>query len=203
MSIADTATALVTVFLAELPDKTMVATIMLVARYRHPFAVWIGTTAAFALHVTVAVVAGNLLSRVPERAVDGIVLLLFTGGAVAMGLAARRSAGGDGLDAGTDAGEPPARVPLLRVLVGSFAFVALAEWGDLTQITTAGLAARSNSAVSTWIGALSALAAVAGIAAVLGRRLIERLPLRRIQFVAAVVFAALAGWTLLELVAAG
>ena len=52
--------ALVTVFLAELPDKTMFATVVLVARYHRPWSVWLGAGTAFALHVIVAVAAGRL-----------------------------------------------------------------------------------------------------------------------------------------------
>ena len=39
---ATIATAFATVFVAELPDKTMLATIVLSARFRRPLAVWIG-----------------------------------------------------------------------------------------------------------------------------------------------------------------
>lgn len=196
MPVVETTSAFAAVFVAELPDKTMVATIVLVARYRHAVAVWLGATAAFAVHVTVAVTAGSLVGRLPERIVGVAVFLLFAGGAVAMLIAARRA---DGLDQlarlETDSASRPNR-HALRAVAGSFAFVALAEWGDLTQIATAGLAARSDSRLSIWLGAIAALATVAAIAARLGRQLVGRVPVRQIQLVAAGVFAALALWTL-------
>lgn len=200
MSLADTASAFATVFVAELPDKTMVATIVLVARYRHAVAVWLGATAAFALHVTVAVVAGSAVGRLPDRVVGLAVFLLFTGGAIAMLIAARRANGLDQLDALDQDQEARSNRSVLRAVGGSFAFVALAEWGDLTQIATAGLAARSDSPISIWFGALVALATVAAIAASLGRQLVARIPVQRIQYVAAGVFAALAVWSLVEVI---
>ncbi|MEO1059932.1 MAG: TMEM165/GDT1 family protein [Actinomycetota bacterium] len=194
MSLGAAATAFVTVFLAELPDKTMVATIVLVARFRRPGLVWAGATAAFSVHVTVAVVAGSAIGRLPDRVVGVAVFLLFSAGAVAMALAARRPVDVD--DAEAEASPASAR----RVLTGSFAFIALAEWGDLTQLATAGLAARSDAAASVWVGAIIALATVAAIAALTGRQLVRRVPIGRINLVAAVVFASLAVWTLIDVV---
>jgi putative Ca2+/H+ antiporter (TMEM165/GDT1 family) len=70
--------AFVTVFPAELPDKTMVATIILVTRYRHPLGVWLGAAAAFLVHVVVAVAAGSAIALLPERVVGGVVTVLFS-----------------------------------------------------------------------------------------------------------------------------
>jgi putative Ca2+/H+ antiporter (TMEM165/GDT1 family) len=78
--------------------------------------------------------------------------------------------------------------------------ILLAEWGDLTQLATASLAAKSGDPVSTGAGALLALAAVAAIAVAFGRQLVARFPLHKINYVGAAVFAALAVWTLGELV---
>ncbi len=48
------------IFVAELPDKTMIATLIMGSRYR-PVLVWVGTTAAFGIHAAIAVAAGQLL----------------------------------------------------------------------------------------------------------------------------------------------
>ena len=72
------------VFPAELPDKTMVATIVLVTRFRRPVAVWVGAAAAFAAHVVVAVAAGGLLSLLPDTVVTIITAALFSAGAVVL-----------------------------------------------------------------------------------------------------------------------
>ena len=63
MSIKDLFQAFATVFPAELPDKTMIATIVLVTRYWRPGWVWLGAVGAFTVHVVVAVAAGSAISR--------------------------------------------------------------------------------------------------------------------------------------------
>jgi Ca2+/H+ antiporter, TMEM165/GDT1 family len=189
--------ALVTVFLAELPDKTMVATIVLVARYRRPLWVWVGAMAAFTAHVVVAVAAGSALALLPEVVVQSVVAALFTGGAVLLFRAGRRAEADAELD---EADATPVAGPSVRATVlGSFGLIVLAEWGDLTQLATASLAASSGEPVSTAVGAWLGLAAVAGVAATFGRQLVARVPIHRVNFGGAAVFAALALWTVVDL----
>jgi putative Ca2+/H+ antiporter (TMEM165/GDT1 family) len=194
-SLSSAVRAFVTVFPAELPDKTMVATIVLVTRYRRPLPVWSGATAAFAIHVTVAVAAGKLLSLLPGTVVSIAVALMFTVGAVLLLRAARQGE--------EEGAEGVAVVPATAwgAAIGSFGLILLAEWGDLTQLATASLAARSGDPVATGIGALAALSSVAAIACVFGTKLVERFALSKINYVGAAVFAALAAWTIIELIA--
>lgn len=185
--------AFATVFPAELPDKTMVATIVLVTRYRRPGWVWVGAVLAFTVHVVVAVTAGSLIALLPDTIVKIVVATLFAVGAVLLFREARK-----GDDETIDA-EAEVGATVRATVVGSFGLIVLAEWGDLTQLATASLAAKSGSPVGTGIGALLALAAVAGIAATFGRQLVARVPLHRINYIGAAVFAALAVWTVIEL----
>jgi putative Ca2+/H+ antiporter (TMEM165/GDT1 family) len=194
MSIDSAVRAFATVFPAELPDKTMVATVILVTRYRRPLPVWTGAVAAFAIHVVVAVAAGKAISLLPAVPVGIAVALMFTVGAVVLFRSARKAPE-------SDSGLPVEEETTGHgALVGSFGLILLAEWGDLTQLATASLAAHSGDAVGTGVGALAALAAVAAIAVAFGRKLVARFPLSRINYVGAVVFAALAVWTLVELI---
>ena len=171
----------------------MIATVVLVARFRRPLWVWSGAVAAFTIHVTVAVAAGSAIGLLPDAVVGSVVAAMFATGAIVLFRSAR--AGGEAAD---DA-EPVVEATPRAALIGSFALVALAEWGDLTQLATAGLAARSDAPVSIWLGALAALASVAAIAAVFGRQIVARVPIHRINYVASAIFAGLAIWTLLEL----
>ena len=74
-----------TVFLlvlpAELPDKTMVATLLLTTRYR-PWPVLAGSAVAFAVQCVIAVAAGSVLTLLPDRAVAAAAALLFGIGSV-------------------------------------------------------------------------------------------------------------------------
>ncbi len=195
MSIRYLLQAFVIVFPAELPDKTMIATIILVTRFRRPGWVWVGATAAFAVHVVAAVAAGGAIGLLPDRLVKVVVAVLFTIGAVLLLRAARSHEVDEELE-----GEGRVLHATVRAtILGSFGLIVLAEWGDLTQLATASLAAKSGSPVSTGVGAILALAAVAAIAAASGRRLVDRVPIHKINYVGAAVFAALATWTIVEL----
>jgi putative Ca2+/H+ antiporter (TMEM165/GDT1 family) len=71
------ATASVAFFLAELGDKTMLATITLATTYA-PLAVWIGSTVGMVAADGLAIVVGRLLgTRLPERAVKIGAAVLF------------------------------------------------------------------------------------------------------------------------------
>lgn len=193
MSISNILRAFVTVFPAELPDKTMVATIVLVTRYRRPLWVWVGAVAAFTVHVTVAVLAGGLLSLLPDTVVSIAVATMFAIGAVVLFRHARSA--DDGIEA--DAASAPATAR--AAVAGSFGLIVLAEWGDLTQLATASLAAATGDPLSIAIGALLALVSVAAIAATFGQQLVKRVPIHKVNYVGAAVFAALAVWTIVEM----
>ncbi|MCU1496370.1 MAG: hypothetical protein JWM47_323, partial [Acidimicrobiales bacterium] len=194
MSITSLLQAFATVFPAELPDKSMFATIVLVTRYRRPGWVWLGAVGAFAIHVVVAVAAGSAIGLLPDTVVQVAVTVLFAVGAIGL-FRAGRSAEDDDAN-----GEAVAHPTPWSALTGSFGLIALAEWGDLTQLATASLAAKSGEPVSTGIGAWLALASVAAIAVTFGRQLVARVPIHKVNYVGAAVFAALAAWTLVELV---
>jgi putative Ca2+/H+ antiporter (TMEM165/GDT1 family) len=69
------------IFLGELPDKTMFASLVTATRGR-PFAAWLGATAALAAYVVIATNVGVLLLDIlPHRAVELAVALTFFAGA--------------------------------------------------------------------------------------------------------------------------
>lgn len=193
MFISDLLRAFGTVFPAELPDKTMIATVVLVARYRRPLWVWLGAVGAFTIHVTVAVVAGSAVGLLPDAVVGIVVAAMFATGSVLLLRAARANSAAIGSE------QPIVDASPRAALFGSFGLVAVAEWGDLTQLATAGLAARSDAPFAVWLGALAALASVAAIAATFGRQIVARVPIHRINYAASAVFAGLAVWTIVDL----
>jgi len=82
----------------ELPDKTLVATMLLAARYR-PLPVFVGVCCAFAVQCVIAVAFGGLLTLLPPRVVAAVVTLLFAGGAAVLlreGFGPHRAAAPDG-----------------------------------------------------------------------------------------------------------
>ncbi len=190
-SFSITAIAFGVVFLAELPDKTALAGLMLGTRYRASY-VFAGVAAAFAVHVALAIAAGSVLTLLPHRLVQAVVGVLFLAGA-AMLLWKK--------DDGEEEVKPPADQSFWKVSGAGFMLILVAEFGDLTQIMTANLAARYDNPVSVGIGAVLALWAVAGIGILGGRTLMKYVPLRLITKIAAAVMAALAVFSLYEAIA--
>lgn len=193
MEIGATLTAFATIFVAELPDKTMFASIVLSARYRRPLAVWIGAATALTLQMVIAVTAGRLLDLLPERAVRAGVAVVFAVGAV---LLWRSAAEVDeevaGVEEEIEHGSPSVPpIPWWRVSATACGVVFLAEWGDLTQLAAASLAARGD-AVAVFAGATAAMLTVAAIGAAAGQALLRVLPERMLRRLAAVIFAVLA-----------
>ncbi|EIV94279.1 TMEM165/GDT1 family protein [Frankia sp. QA3] len=193
------------IFLAELPDKTMVASLVLGSRFR-PLHVWAGVALAFVVHVTVAVAAGSAFSLLPHRIVDAITAVLFITGAVLVLREGRENENEDDPDRADAAAEasasppPVAATTFWRVAATSFGVVFVAELGDLTQISTANLAARFDAPVAVWTGAVLALWTVAGLAIAGGRGLLRLMPIAVITRIAAGAFTVLAVVSAIEAV---
>ncbi|AZM89004.1 MULTISPECIES: TMEM165/GDT1 family protein [Streptomyces] len=179
------------VFLAELPDKTALAGLMLGTRYRASY-VFAGVAAAFAVHVALAIAAGSVLTLLPHRLVQAVVGVLFLAGAAMLLLKKNDE---------DEEVKPPADQSFWKVSGAGFMLILVAEFGDLTQIMTANLAARYDNPLSVGLGAVLALWAVAGIGILGGRTLMKYVPLRLITKVAAAVMAALAAFSLYEAIA--
>lgn len=186
-TLAAAAIAFGVVFLVELPDKTLVATLVLSTRYR-PRPVLLGVSAAFAVQCLIAVTAGGLLHLLPRRAVEGAVAALFAVGAAIL----IRESRSDPDEMDFDEHAARQALPFRRVVLTSFGVIFAAEWGDASQLATAALAARLNSPVAVGLGAWVALSGVATIAVLAGRLVVKRIPVRRVHQVAGVFFAAFA-----------
>ncbi|MEV8432054.1 TMEM165/GDT1 family protein [Streptomyces sp. HUAS 31] len=191
--ISFTVTAVVfgVVFLAELPDKTALAGLVLGTRYRASY-VFAGVAAAFAVHVALAVAAGSVLTLLPQQILHALTGVLFLGGAAVLLMKKDE-----------DEGEvrKPENQSFWKVSGAGFMLILVAEFGDLTQIMTANLAARYDDPLSVGIGAVLALWAVAGIGIVGGKALMKRVPLKLITKVAALVMLTLGVWSLYEAIA--
>jgi Ca2+/H+ antiporter, TMEM165/GDT1 family len=186
MSLTAAVTTFVTVLPAELPDKTVLACLIMSSRYRPGF-VYAGAAAAFATQVALAVAAGGALSLLPHRWVQGAAAVAFLIGAV---LLWRQRQETDDTD--DEAGRDGARDGFWPVATTSFAVVFLAEFGDLTQFLTVSLAARFRDPLSVGAGAVLALWVAAGAAVLVGWRLLKFVPVTWLTKGAAMIMLALA-----------
>lgn len=194
-------TTFVVIFPAELPDKTLVATLVLSARYR-PRPVWIGVAAAFFVQCTVAVAFGGLLTLLPRTPVLLVVAALFGFGSWLMFRGAGR-ASEDVAEEEREVGAVADARGSRRVVLTSFLVLFAAEWGDLSQLVTAGLVARYSSPLSVFVGSWVALCVVAGLAVVVGNQLAQRMPFALIRRLAGSLFGILALVTLVEAARSG
>lgn len=169
-----------TVFLAELPDKTMVASLVLTTRFRRPGAVWVGVSSAFVMHVVLAVTIGSLLRKLPETPVKLAVAALFLFGGTMLLLSKH--------DDEEEGGESNGDRSFRKVALTAASVVGLAEFGDLTQLATAGIATRYSAPIAVALGAWCALASVAALAVTAGSWIVQHVPLRIVQRVAGVAF---------------
>jgi putative Ca2+/H+ antiporter (TMEM165/GDT1 family) len=173
------------IFVGELPDKTMFASLILATKGK-PRQVWLGAAGAFAVHVVIATTIGVAIFAVlPKRAVDGVVAALFLAGAV---YAWREGTRDETELASTEASRHGA-------VITAFIVIFIAEWGDLTQILTANLAARYHSPLSVGVGCLLALWAVAAVAVASGQTLLRIVKVSTIRKITAAVLVGLAAYT--------
>jgi Ca2+/H+ antiporter, TMEM165/GDT1 family len=173
------------IFIGELPDKTMMASLVMATRGK-PFFVWLGAAAAFLVHVVIATTIGVALFRVlPSRVLDALVAVMFVVGGVYA------------LKEGTpdEDGLIDREIASHAVVTTAFLVIFVAEWGDLTQILTANLGAHYHSGLSVAVGAVTALWAVAALAVLGGRGLLRYVNVSTVRKITAgvlFVFAAVA-----------
>jgi putative Ca2+/H+ antiporter (TMEM165/GDT1 family) len=170
----------------------MFASLVLATRYR-PAWVWSGAAAAFAVQMAIAVTAGRLLTLLPHRLVLALTAGLFLAGSAYLWAASFRTGHPDGADATRQGGRAPS---FLRVAGMSFGLVFLAEWGDITQLSTASLAARYDPLL-VFAGATLGLWAAATVAVSIGAKSLDLIPMAWVRRITAAIMLALGVYTAL------
>ena len=182
------ASAFGVVFVAELGDKTQLLALGYGARHGMR-TVAIGLTLGYAVAGAVAALVGGLLgATLPERPIGlaaGALFLVFA-------VVAWRDlddGGGDSHNDDDDEDGRPERQVSTRSVIASIALtIAVAEFGDKTQLATAALAAQANP-FATWVGATVGAASAGMLGAVAGSRIGQRVEPRTIKMASAVLFA--------------
>lgn len=166
------------IFISELPDKSLFASLILGIKYKKSY-VFLGAAAAFLVHVTIAVTAGQALTLLPHRLLEVIISTLFFAGAAIVFF------GKHGIES-----EPEPRkvaktesetTQFWKIFGTSFGVVFIGEWGDITQIATANYTAHYHDPLSVAIGATLALWAATALAIIVGSKLIKIVPAKLFQ----------------------
>jgi Ca2+/H+ antiporter, TMEM165/GDT1 family len=199
VNLAVAATVFGLVALAELPDKTMIANIVMGSRGR-PLPVWAGSTCAFALHVALAVAAGRFLTLLPHRVLETIIAVGFGLGALYLLFVPDKTERHKGEAEAGGEGTVTAETPPWRVAAAAFGVIAIGEFGDLTQLLLVNLEARYRSPASVFAGGFLALAAVSAVGAFSGRALLRVLPLSVIRRVGGVALLGFCAYSISTLV---
>ncbi len=180
------------IFLAELPDKTALATLLLASK-GGKFPVFSGVAVAFLIQCLIAVGVGSWvgkLSPIWVKAATGVLFLVF---AV---MSFRKISGEESEEASSPNG---VGAGFTTQASKAFVVVFLAEWGDLTQLSTASLAARNpDGLMAVFSASLLALWSVTAIAVVLGQRLGQWVSPKRLLAGSATLFGLMGAWFLIE-----
>lgn len=173
------------IFLAELPDKTAFATLLLATKGR-PTGVFLGVAAAFLAQCMVAVTFGHLIGLFPERWVHLGAGLVFLGFAAHTWFFQEEEE--EALEHQTE--ESPIGPRFLQVVWRSFLVIFIAEWGDLTQLATASFSARYTQHQPTvFFASVAALWSVTAIAVAVGHRLKALVKPKVMKIIGTAVFA--------------
>ena len=170
----------VLIFISELPDKTAFASVLMATRNR-PLPVFIGAAAAFVIQSAVAVTFGSILTLLPAKWVHiGAALMFFV-------LAFSMWRRGEESDEKVDDAKPTGS-KFFATVVSAFVLIFIAEWGDLTQLATAALAAKYAAPFTIFISATLALWMVTAIGVVIGHGAKHTIRPKLLQRIAAVAF---------------
>ena len=153
------------IFLAELPDKTAFATLMLAGEGRLP-ALFFGAATAFLIHVLAAVWIGEMFGQLPVTWIRIGTAILFLAFAA---MTLRRARSPDSKE--SDSMEKPKTFSFAAAFAKTFLVIFIAEAGDLTQLATASLTAKYHDKISILAGSVTALWSVTLIALLLGKKL--------------------------------
>lgn len=170
--------------LAEIGDKTQILSLMLAARFRRP----------------VPIIFGILLATIANHAVAGLAGTYF--GDLLSGPWLRWILGLSFLSVAVWALFPDKYESNDKAIGRAGAFMStlvaffLAEIGDKTQIATVGLAARFEQFYPVVMGTTLGMMLANIPAVLLGRRMADKLPVKAIRIVAALVFAVIGVLTL-------
>jgi putative Ca2+/H+ antiporter (TMEM165/GDT1 family) len=174
------------VALAEIGDKTQLLALVLAARFRKTWPIVLGILCATVVNHGLAGAVGALAARLIDAGILRWVLGLSFLAMAAWVLVPDRL---DGEEAGAATHH--------GVFVTTFVSFFLAEMGDKTQIATVALAAQYGTPLLVVAGTTLGMLIADVPAVFVGGRLGEKLPVKAIRIIAALLFAVLGAVALL------
>jgi putative Ca2+/H+ antiporter (TMEM165/GDT1 family) len=192
------------IFVAELPDKTAFAILLLATRSK-PLAVFLGVALAFVVQSAVAITLGSVVGLLPEKWVHLCAGLMFFAFAWHSWFH-RDEEEDEEAEMAADADEHTLAARQLsrqkifwRTFAKAFTVIFIAEWGDITQLATATFAAKyHHDLLTVFLAAVLALWAVTALAVVLGHRLKHLVHMDLLKKLGTLVFIMAGGYFLYQ-----
>ncbi len=178
-------------FLAELPDKSMISSIIMGSRL-DPIRVFIGAAAAFLIQMIISVTVGGLVARAPRKPLDLVIGLLFLAGAglIIKDMKTRAAEKEEALAKGTS------KMGFVPQIFLAFVVTFAGEFGDLTQIVTANLAAKTADPISVGIGSFLGVITSTSLGIFFGSKVLSKVPIRGVQTASVVIMTSLGIYTI-------
>ncbi len=193
MNIAPILVSFLVVFPAEIPDKTMISTILLSSKYKL-LIVWLGAVCAFFLQVVLDVTLGSLITNLPHRYVEIGISAIFTGGAIYLLLTKEP----DEKEAKELEEREESRHK--KAFIIAFLVTFFGEFGDLTQILIINLAAKYQNPIGVGIGSFAGLISVVLLGGIFGKTLIKYVSLQVIRKIAGIILLGFAIYSIVGVI---
>jgi Ca2+/H+ antiporter, TMEM165/GDT1 family len=179
--LASATTSYLLILAAEMGDKSQIVCMALAAKHR-AIPVLFGAISAFALLNTLAVLFGVAIARwLPTYVVAGVVACLFAGFGLQSIFAKEEHEDDENAEKKSSHG----------IFLTTFLMIALAEFGDKTQLAVVAL---SSTAIplAVWLGSTLALGTTSALGILAGRTILQRIPLQLLHKISGIIFLVLA-----------
>jgi putative Ca2+/H+ antiporter (TMEM165/GDT1 family) len=164
------------VALAEMGDKTQLLSLMLVLRYKRPWAIMAGVFLATVANHMMATWVGTLIAaKVSSHYLHYAISLLFIG----FGLWLLKPDSEEGLEKNIGA-----HSAFVAALMAFF----IAEMGDKTQLVTIALAAKHQSVLLVTLGSSIGMVIANALSIFGGERLIKLIPMKYVRYGSCLIF---------------
>lgn len=178
--LASGATSFALIAAAEIGDKSQLVCMALAAKHR-PLPIFLGALAAFALLNSLAVGFGAVVAAwFPDYVIALAVAVLF----LMFGVQALRTEA-------DEADEVIQEKSGHNIFFTTFLLITVAEFGDKTQLAVVALSSTNNPA-GVWLGATVALGFTSALGVIVGRKLVQRVPLELLHKLGGILFLLLA-----------
>lgn len=174
--------------LAEFGDKTNLLEISLIGKYKKPKIVFLGGMVGITLVTIIGAALGGVISNlIPIWIIPILSGVVF----IYLGISGLKVEDEEEVEIEKNNN----KISSLKIFQKSLILIGIAEFGDKSQIFVITTAALENP-IPVALGAITGMAIIFALAAIIGKTLITRLPEEKINKIAAILFIVAGFWIL-------